>query len=273
MNPFAELIMLGTGEATATKCYNTCFILRTDKSTVLVDGGGGNGILCQLERAGISIQEISSIFLTHSHSDHILGIVWILRMIGEYVCNGIVPQSKIKLFSNRETLEALVFICRCVLSLGVIQALNKYVEYVEVTDGQIVDITPDIQFHVFDTKTIDTMQTGFNATLPDGQTLVCFGDAPCTDQIASWGKNTDWMLCEAFCLDRDKDVFHPHEIHHNTVAETAEMASKLNVKNLILYHTEDVALDVRKQSYITEASLMFNGNVYVPNDLETISIY
>ena len=31
-----ELIMLGTGNATVTKCYNTCFILKT-KETVLLD--------------------------------------------------------------------------------------------------------------------------------------------------------------------------------------------------------------------------------------------
>ena len=43
--------MLGTGNAITTQCYNTCFILRIAKSTLLVDAGGGNGILAQLEKA------------------------------------------------------------------------------------------------------------------------------------------------------------------------------------------------------------------------------
>ena len=42
-----ELIMLGTGNATVTKCYNTCFILKTKETVLLVDAGGGNGILNQ----------------------------------------------------------------------------------------------------------------------------------------------------------------------------------------------------------------------------------
>ena len=52
-----RIIMLGTGHATVTRCYNTCFVVertaggQTDR--LLVDGGGGNGILLQLERAGI----------------------------------------------------------------------------------------------------------------------------------------------------------------------------------------------------------------------------
>ena len=40
-----ELIMLGTGNAAVTRCYNTCFALRTSQGTLLVDAGGGNGIL------------------------------------------------------------------------------------------------------------------------------------------------------------------------------------------------------------------------------------
>ena len=39
------LIILGTGNATVTKCYNTCFALRNGQKYFLVDAGGGNGIL------------------------------------------------------------------------------------------------------------------------------------------------------------------------------------------------------------------------------------
>ena len=37
-----ELIMLGTGNAMVTRCYNTCFVLRSGEQHLLVDGGGGN---------------------------------------------------------------------------------------------------------------------------------------------------------------------------------------------------------------------------------------
>ena len=42
-----EIIMLGTGSAMVTKCYNTCFALRNRNEYFLVDAGGGNGILSQ----------------------------------------------------------------------------------------------------------------------------------------------------------------------------------------------------------------------------------
>ena len=52
-NVITELTMLGTGNATVTRCYNTCFTIKTGKNILLVDAGGGNGILGQLEKAGI----------------------------------------------------------------------------------------------------------------------------------------------------------------------------------------------------------------------------
>lgn len=58
-----QIIMLGTGYATATHCYNTCFILKTHDTMLLVDAGGGNGILNQLEEAKINLSDIHSFLL------------------------------------------------------------------------------------------------------------------------------------------------------------------------------------------------------------------
>lgn len=43
-----KITMLGTGNATVTHIYNTCFTLQTSTTLLLVDAGGGNGILTQL---------------------------------------------------------------------------------------------------------------------------------------------------------------------------------------------------------------------------------
>ena len=53
-----NLTLLGTGNATVTHCYNTCFVLHESGQYLLVDGGGGNGLLCQLEKA-LSLIHIS----------------------------------------------------------------------------------------------------------------------------------------------------------------------------------------------------------------------
>ena len=76
-----KLTMLGTGNALVTNCYNTCFLLEDRGQTFLVDGGGGNTILSQIKSADYDWMNIRHIFVTHKHIDHLLGVIWMVRMI------------------------------------------------------------------------------------------------------------------------------------------------------------------------------------------------
>ena len=46
-----KIIMLGTGSAMVTDCYNTCFLLKSENDCLLVDAGGGNGILSAIKNS------------------------------------------------------------------------------------------------------------------------------------------------------------------------------------------------------------------------------
>lgn len=83
-----NITMLGAGNALVTECYNTCFVIHENKEYFLVDGGGGNTILHQLKKTNINWKDIHTIFVTHKHVDHLLGIVWMIRMICQYMNQG-----------------------------------------------------------------------------------------------------------------------------------------------------------------------------------------
>ena len=53
-----RLTVLGTGNAAVTRCYNTCFLLELPQGYLLCDAGGGNGILSQLEKAGVDFSTV-----------------------------------------------------------------------------------------------------------------------------------------------------------------------------------------------------------------------
>ena len=74
------LYVFGTGNAAVTNLYNTCFALRDSDEYFMVDAGGGNGILKILDNMQVPVHRIHHIFVTHEHTDHILGIVWMIRM-------------------------------------------------------------------------------------------------------------------------------------------------------------------------------------------------
>ena len=76
---------------------------------------------------------------------------------------------------------------------------------------------------------------------------------------------------EAFCLYRDREIYKPYEKHHTTVKEACEHAEELQVKNLILYHTEDKNIEHRRELYTKEGREYYHcGNLIVPEDLDRI---
>ena len=82
-----ELLMLGTGNAMVTNCYNTCFAIQYNANYFLVDAGGGNGILHQMEQANMNIGNLHDMFVTHGHTDHVLGAIWVIRKIASMMEN------------------------------------------------------------------------------------------------------------------------------------------------------------------------------------------
>lgn len=265
-----ELIMLGTGNAAATRCYNTCFAIRHGKQLLLVDGGGGNGILTQLEKAGIALSDIHHVFITHTHTDHLLGVIWILRMAAQAMQKGTYA-GQLHLYGHDRAIMVLQWICQHTLPPKIVAQIGRGILLHTLNDGeQLAPAGMDMQ--CFDIGSTKEKQFGFRLTLPEGKTLVCLGDEPFNPTCRKYVAGVDWMLCEAFCLYADRDLFKPYEKHHSTALDAARTAAELQVGNLVLYHTEDQTLTTRKSHYTTEAQQEFSGTVWVPDDLDVIPL-
>ena len=258
------ITILGTGSALATRCYNTCFTLHGEKGVLLVDAGGGNGILTQLEKAGIRCEDISDLFVTHAHTDHLLGCVWMMRMALQF-------RYPLLVWSHKKVLDLLTDICRQILPKKEAEGIGSLVTMNYLSDGEQFEagVFPIQCFDIHSTK---EYQFGFTAKLSDGQRLCCLGDEPFSPQCRQYAEGADWLMSEAFCLYEDREQFQPYEKHHSTVLDAARLAERLQVSNLILYHTEDRTLETRKKRYTAEAKTVFSGHVWVPDDLEIIAI-
>ena len=130
----------------------------------------------------------------------------------------------------------------------------------------------DYKVKFFDIRSTKARQFGFVTTLNNGKRLTFCGDEPYQEHCFEYAYQTDYFLHEAFCLDKEKDEFKPYEKHHGTVKDSAELAQKLEVKNLLLWHTEDKNIRKRKSLYKKEARKYYKGNVYVPYDREMIEL-
>lgn len=271
MNTDSPLItMLGTGSAAVTRCYNTCFLLRDRDTVLLVDAGGGNGILSRIEEAGTDIRDIHNMYLTHAHTDHILGAVWVTRVVMQEMLKGRY-EGTFDIFGHDKSLLVLSEICRMTLHRKYSDLLGKSVILHEVHDGETVN-AGSILLECFDILSTKEKQFGFRSELSNGCSLVCLGDEPFNEANRKYAEGAGWLMCEAFCLYEDRERFRPYEKNHSTALDAGRLAEDLKVRNLILYHTEDTCLEQRRARYSAEAGKYFSGNIYVPDDLETIEI-
>ena len=266
----SRVTMLGTGNAMCVNCYNTCFYLRSPRGGMLVDGGGGNGILRQLMLARIPVERIRHMFITHSHTDHIMGAVWMIRKISPLIFKG-KHKGPFTIYCNDEVANALLTMCRLMIPAKILDAVGKTVIVRVVRDGEQLEID-DMRVTFFDIGSATFKQYGFQALLPDGQRLVCLGDEPYSMLSEPYARGCDWLMCEAFCLYKDRQVFNPYEKNHSTALDAGMLAKELGVKHLLLYHTEDTHLDTRAAAFTAEAAQYFKGTISVPADLETIQL-
>ena len=265
-----KLTILGTGNALVTECYNTCFALQDSDEVFLVDGGGGSTILTRLKQAGIDIGSIHTIFVTHKHIDHILGIIWMIRIIGQKM-NGGKYDGNVIIYAHDEVKALLYEMAEKLLQPKEVRLIGDRIILHEVKDGEAYEII-GCRTTFFDIGSTKAKQFGFMMELQGGDRFTCCGDEPYNECEERYAKGSKWLLHEAFCLYSQADVFKPYEKHHSTVKDACELAEKLGVSNLILYHTEDSNIKDRKRLYSEEGRKYYNGNLYIPEDLETFDI-
>ena len=265
-----NLTLLGTGNAMVTHCYNTCFALHDGGDFFLVDAGGGNGILRQLEGAGLSVSRVHHLFVTHAHTDHVLGVVWVVRAVAAAINKG-TYEGNLTIWCHDVVKSILEPLCRSLLPGKLSRHIGERILFEEIRPGDQLHCL-GMELTVFDIFSTKAKQYGFSALLPDGQRLVCLGDEPCHPDCRTIVQDCDWLLTEAFCLLDDEPRFHAYEKHHSTVADAARTARDLNVGHLVLYHTEDKTLATRKERYTREAAGIFAHPVLVPDDLEVIPL-
>lgn len=262
-----KITMLGMGHATVTCCYNTCYALHTPGTLLLVDAGGGNGILAQLRKAGIAINDIHHLFVTHAHTDHILGTIWVLRMVAQSKDY----EGQLHVYGHDKVCLVMRTICNLTLSPKHLKRMEERVVFHQLDDGDEFTVG-DIRMKCFDIHSKKEKQYGFRATLPDGTAVACLGDEPFNEANRADVTGADWLLCEAFCLYADRDRYHPYEKSHSTALDAGRVAHELGARHLILYHTEDDHLDTRRQRYADEAAQEYKGGMVVPDDGDVIDL-
>ena len=257
-----KITMLGTGHAMTSECFNTCFVYENEHGKMLVDTGGGQQLVTQLRRADIKPHDISYVFLTHRHTDHILGLPWLLRLRTRSL-----ELHPLKIIAHRELCETSCALLTLLLP-ETADHIGKDLLFVPVEHAEKMSLLGR-SFLFYDTRSDNVTQYGFAMTLADGRKFVYNGDVPYNEENKDIMRDAKWFMHEAFCLNSEKKF---KMKKHSSVSEAARYAQNLNTEGLILVHGSDNELCCRKERYVCEAARYFSGEIYVPNDLEILEL-
>lgn len=255
-----KVTMLGTGHAMTTKCFNTCFVYENEVGKMLVDTGGGQQLVGQLRKAGVQANDIDCLFMTHRHTDHLLGLPWLMRMRMRHLA-----EKPLEIIAHSE----LCCVARELLHMLFPESekeLEQGLVFHEVTDGETVEACGR-RMLCYDTRNERCRQFGFSMTLGNGKKFVYNGDVPYDERNYIHMANADYLMHEAFCLEKNWN-----NKGHTCAALTAKYAAQLKAKTLIIVHCDDVDYENRRESYTQEAANHFEGPIFVPYDLETVDL-
>ena len=263
-----KVTFLGTGCALVLKRYNTCFLMEAGDRKLLVDAGGGNEILVRLDKLGVKITDIGGMFVSHSHTDHILGTPWVIRAVGTAMTEQ-GYEGNFTVAACKETLGHVRSICEMTLGKKFTKLFDSRIFFQEVSNGEEIDLA-GFRLHCFDIGSKKMKQFGFCTDLPDGR--LCFpGDEPLKETSEQYAKGAKWLFSEAYCLYADREIYKPYERSHVTAKDVGELAQRMEAENLVIYHTEDYGPD-RRELMTREAGLSYTGNIFVPEDMESIEL-
>jgi ribonuclease Z len=294
-----DLTFLGTGGSVPTTKRNCVSIaLRTGPEVLLFDCG--EGTQRQLMSSSVSFMRITTIFISHLHGDHFLGLPGLIQSMNFYG-----RTSPLKIYGPEGTAEMI----EKVLSLGFFD-LKYEVRGYDLVPGEAVPgegygvkavrtdhVVPSLGFVFqemdrpgrFDPDRAlelgvkegpdfsrlvrgESIRVGSKVIVPDmvmgpsrkGMKIVYSGDtAPC-EELSMASVGADVLVHEA-TVTSDLEA-KAREYRHSTAKDAAIVARDAGVRSLYLVHISGRYEDA--SALLKEATGIFAGTI-APNDLDT----
>ncbi|WP_257347413.1 MBL fold metallo-hydrolase [Pseudalkalibacillus decolorationis] len=272
-----SVLMLGTGSPRPDlERAGSAQVLFIDSLPILIDCG--EGTTAQLMKAGIAPEKVNHLWLTHLHSDHVLGYGQFLLggwAMGRRKLTVVGPVGTKKFHETilgmfKEDIDYRTSLGRP--SNGVLD-----VNVIEVDEAGKVEcdlpanVTAEHMIH-----NVTTLAYRFDV----GEKAVVFsGDTAPTPKLVELAKGADILIHDA-CLSTNVTYKNPSnpelqkiwtelQKEHCTPEQAGETAREAGVKQLILTHFLP-NIDVEKA--FCEAAEVFAGKVIVGKDLEKIEV-
>ena len=117
----------------------------------------------------VPLNRIHHLFVTHEHTDHILGVIWMIRMIGTAIKKGNY-EGIFHIYCHNGLIDTIQTFCRLTLQKKFCDLIGDPIQLIPVSNRETRQIL-DMEVTFFDIHSTKARQFGFRAVLPDGLRL------------------------------------------------------------------------------------------------------
>jgi ribonuclease BN (tRNA processing enzyme) len=282
--PRTRIVFLGTkgGPRVGVGPSNPANLVMVNDTPFVIDCG--MGVSHQLVSAGVPLESVKYILISHHHSDHNLEY-------GNLVYNAWVTglSTPIRSFGPKG-LEAMTRTYWELNSFDIETRiedegrpdLRKLLIAKDITEDGVVLQTPDVKVTAFRTPHPPiTDNFAYKFETPDG-VIVFSSDTAYNPKLAEFAKGADVLVHEALYLPwvdrlvtrvKNGATLKKHLLESHTAAEdVGRIADAAQVKVLVMSHLVPGELDVTDDDWRNEASKTFKGRIIVARDLMELKL-
>ena len=277
--PRTRIVFLGTkgGPRVGLGRSNPANLVVVNDTPFVIDCG--LGVSRQLVAAGVPLETVKYIFISHHHSDHNLEYgnlvynAWATGLstpIHSFGPKGIEAMTKTFFELNRFDIETRI-------EDEGRPDLRKLLIAKDITEDGVVLQTADVKITAFRTPHPPiTDNFAYKFETPDG-VVVFSSDTNYNPQLAEFAKRADVLVHEALYLPwvdrlvtrvKNGATLKKHLLESHTAAEdVGRIADAANVKVLVMSHLVPDDPDVTDDDWRSEAAKNFKGRIVVARDL------
>lgn len=268
-----KVVMLGTGSPRPNlNRSQPSQALVVGEETILIDCG--EGTTAQLMKAGIAPQSITTLILTHLHSDHTLGY-------GQFLLGGwgqgrseltiVGPKGTKKFHQSILNMYSYDIDYRC--SLGRSGNGIRDVKIIEIDEpGKLVE--NPLPYNITTASMVHNVPTfAFRFEIGE-KTVVISSDTAPNEDIVTLAEGADVLVQNAGLTTGEKSaalekIWDQLQKEHCTPTQAGTIAERAKVKKVVLTH---FLPEAHGSVAFDEASKVFTGEVIVPEDLQVIEV-
>ncbi len=255
-----RVIFLGTGDPLNEERAQTSLAVPLSRGeAMLFDASSGTVLLRQLRSAGIPLESVRHVFVTHRHFDHAGGLAPLLISLAA------LPEASLTVHATSGTLGALEELLNLTIP-GVEDWLGERLRWAELKHGKPTTaedaaVTPFEVDHGLEC-------VGFRVE-QRGSAMTYAADTRPWPNIIEHARNADLLVHEAY--GPEDHAKWAHAFGHYTAAEAGRIARDSGAKRLVLTHFR-ASRFADPDELAAEAAIAFGDPVEVAGDLDTFGL-